>query len=79
MKCILLILARKIQIRARFFSGPKYMPIQNGKDKNGPFYRWGFTGAKYYYLPGNVKSRENARARTMKQARAIEMHKRAKK
>ena len=26
------------------------MPIQKGKDSNGPFYRWGTRGKKYYYF-----------------------------
>ncbi len=47
------------------------MPIHRGKDKNGPFYRWGESGKKYYYKPNNVESREAAHKKAWAQARAI--------
>jgi len=47
------------------------MPIINGKDKNGPYYQFGMTGKRYYYELGNKLSREIARERCVKQARAI--------
>lgn len=47
------------------------MPINRGRDKDGPYYRWGDSGKKYYYKSGDVKSREKARGKAVKQAQAI--------
>jgi hypothetical protein len=52
------------------------MPIQNGRDARGPYYRWGDSGKKYYYLAGHVRSRKAAHDRALRQARAIEASKR---
>jgi hypothetical protein len=54
------------------------MPLQNRQDAKGSFYRWGNSGYKYYYTIGNHRSREKAKEKAMKQARAIEAHKRWK-
>ena len=37
------------------------IPVINGSDSNGRFYRWGKSGKKYYYTPNNEKSREDAK------------------
>jgi hypothetical protein len=50
------------------------MPVKNGKDTKGFFYRWG-TRTKYYYVPGNVKSRNTAKAKADKQGVAINISK----
>jgi hypothetical protein len=47
------------------------MPVERGKDKDGPFYRWGKHGARYHYKSGNKKSRELAHDKAAKQGRAI--------
>lgn len=48
------------------------MPVQRSRDKNGSFYRYGSSGARYYYAPGDVRSRDNARSLAARQGRAIE-------
>jgi len=50
------------------------MPLVNGKDKEGHFYRWGRSGKKYYYPVGNSFLRDQARWRALRQGRAVEMH-----
>jgi len=52
------------------------MPIQRGHDGNGPFYRYGLTGKRYYYESSNATSRARARARAALQGRAIEARRR---
>lgn len=47
------------------------MPVMNGRDSKGPFYRWGETGFKYRYTANNVKEREKAKALAARQGRAI--------
>ena len=47
------------------------MPIIHGKNSNGPYYKFGLKGTKYYYEAGNKLSREIARERCAKQGRAI--------
>jgi hypothetical protein len=34
------------------------MPVKNGNDSKGPFYRWGDSGKKYYYATNNEKSKK---------------------
>lgn len=46
------------------------MPVRRSKDSKGPYYRWGESGKKYHYEPGNAKSREQARSKAEKQGRA---------
>lgn len=58
------------------------MPLTNSSDGRGRFYRWGYAGErgkKYYYITRNKKSRELAKQKAMKQARAIEWSKHSKK
>jgi hypothetical protein len=47
------------------------MPVQRGRDSQGPYYKWGNRGHHYYYLAGNKRSRERAYNRALKQGRAI--------
>jgi hypothetical protein len=46
------------------------MPLQNGKDKKGHFFRWGKTGKKYYYR--TKEERLLAKRKALKQGYAIE-------
>jgi len=48
------------------------MPLYQGTQKGKPYYRWGETVAKYFYVAGNKRSREQAKAKAMRQTRAIE-------
>jgi len=45
------------------------MPVQNGSDSKGKFYRWGKSGKKYYYSDGVSETR--AKNKALKQGRAI--------
>lgn len=47
------------------------MPVINGRDSDGPYYRWGQTGHKYYYISGHKRSREIAKGKAAAQGRAI--------
>ena len=47
------------------------MPIHRGRDSKGPYYQWGNSGKKYYYISGNKKSRENALSKAERQRSAI--------
>jgi len=55
------------------------MPIINGRDKNGPYYKFGVTGTKYYYTPKDPISRAESRALAAQQGRAIERSKALRK
>jgi hypothetical protein len=46
------------------------MPIHRGSDSKGPFYQWG-KQKKYYYKPGDKKSRDSAYNKAWKQSVAI--------
>lgn len=46
------------------------MPVERGKDSQGPYYRWGKSGKKYHYESGNADSRDRAKERAKKQGRA---------
>ena len=46
------------------------MPIKRGTDTKGSFYRWGSRGKKYYYKTGNTSSRNRAKQKAQRQARA---------
>ena len=48
------------------------MPVQRGKDADGPFFRWGRTGRKYRYRTGDERGRDRARARAVLQGRAAQ-------
>ena len=47
------------------------MPIHRRKDKNGPYFQYGESGAKYRYVANDKKGRELAEQRAHKHARAI--------
>ena len=47
------------------------MPVERKADTRGSYYRWGQSGAKYYYTPNNKQSRENAKQSAMRQGRAV--------
>lgn len=47
------------------------MPVINSKDSAGPYYKWGESGKKYHYIPGNKQSRNIAKRRALAQGRAI--------
>lgn len=47
------------------------MPVRRGKDSKGAFYRYGGSGKKYYFKPGDKTSRERAKKKAGKQAQAI--------
>ena len=51
------------------------MPIHQDKDLKGFFYQFGLTGKKYYYIPVNPQSKQNAYNKALKQSRAIEYSK----
>jgi hypothetical protein len=50
------------------------MPVERGKDRIGPFYRWGKHGTKYRYTPNDARSRESAHARATRQGQAAHAH-----
>ncbi len=47
------------------------MPLQACAKNKKPGYKWGKSGNCYTYSPGDKKSRQKAKARALKQARAI--------
>lgn len=47
------------------------MPIREGKDSNGFYFRYGTTGTKYYYLKGKNGDREKAYKKALRQTQAI--------
>lgn len=48
------------------------VPVKRGSDDRGPFYRWGDSGKRYRYTPGNEASRKRARDRAVLQGRAAQ-------
>jgi len=46
------------------------MPVNQGKDKNGYFVRWG-KQKKFYYNPNSILSYANAKYRAKQQGTAI--------
>mgnify|MGYP007128643824 CR=1 FL=1 len=44
--------------------------IIRATDTKGPYYKWGRTGKKYYYVSNNKRSRELARSKALKQRTA---------
>ena len=46
------------------------MPIHNGRDHYGYYFQWGHQ-TKYYYTPGNYRSKIIAYKKALKQAQAI--------
>lgn len=50
----------------------RIMPVQRARDRNGSFYRYGSSGARYYYASGDARSRNRAKSLAARQGRAIE-------
>ena len=50
------------------------MPIIRGKDKNGPYYKFGESGHKYYYKVNHPSSRRIAKNKAKHQGIAIHSH-----
>lgn len=46
------------------------MPIHQGRDRTGSYYRWGNRGKKYYFPPSCLACRSRARAQAGRQAAA---------
>lgn len=46
------------------------MPVRQGKDSHGSYYRWG-SRKKYYYDPKSKRSRDLARQKATKQGIAV--------
>jgi hypothetical protein len=46
------------------------VPVQRGKDSEGPYYKWGKSGKKYHYATGEKSSREMARKKAEQQGQA---------
>jgi hypothetical protein len=55
------------------------MPLINGSDAKGRYFKYGNSGRKYYYKARNVKSRYIAKQKAMRQGHAIEMRRRKSK
>ena len=47
------------------------MPVTQGFDHNGIFYRWGTQGKKYYYTNTNTSTQLKAYEKALRQGRAI--------
>lgn len=52
------------------------MPIKAKKDKKGNFFQFGKTGKKYYYRMNDIRSRELAYDKALRQGQAISISKR---
>ena len=46
------------------------MPVRRGKDSHGSFYQWG-SQKRYYYTPGDARSRSIAKGKATRQGEAI--------
>lgn len=55
------------------------MPLHNRRDSKGPYYIWGEYGKRYYYTEELKLSKARAKAKALKQGRAIEYRKHLKK
>jgi len=57
------------------------MPIYERLERqtNKPFFQYGTTGAKYYYIKGSKKSRDNAYHKALQQTKAIKASEARKK
>lgn len=47
------------------------MPIIEGKNKNGPYIKYGESGYPYPYKAGDKESKDKAKQKALKQARAM--------
>ncbi|HEX6312474.1 MAG TPA: hypothetical protein VF152_12735 [Acidimicrobiia bacterium] len=46
------------------------MPVQRGRDRDGPYYQWGDSGKRYHYSSGDARSRSRAKQQATRQGRA---------
>jgi hypothetical protein len=46
------------------------VPVHRSKDGNGPYYQWGQSGKKYHYEAGDKSSRQKAKEKAERQAKA---------
>jgi hypothetical protein len=46
------------------------MLVHSGSDTKGPYFRWTPAGRKYYYIAASSTSRDQARARALRDAAA---------
>lgn len=51
------------------------MPVVHKKDKNGLYFKYGSTGKKYYYTPGDPVNMYIAKYKAIKQGKAIKSSK----
>lgn len=51
------------------------MTLRQGADKQGPYYKWGSKGIKFYYETGNLASRKVAQRKAMRDRDRIEYFK----
>ena len=51
------------------------MPVMPCRKQGKPGYKWGKSGKCYTYTSGDKKSRDRAKAKAVKQGRAIEANK----
>lgn len=51
------------------------MPFRYGKEGNRQYIRWGSNGKKFYYKPGDKKSRERAKKKADEDRKRIEYFK----
>lgn len=51
------------------------MPLTKCRKNGRPWYKWWKSGACYTYVTNNPSSRESAKKKAMRQARAIEANK----
>ena len=47
------------------------MPVHRGNDHYGPYYQWGSSGKRYYYIINDKKSRDKAKQQAQTQGNAI--------
>lgn len=50
------------------------MPLHRARDRHGPYYAYGYSGKRYYYISGNKKSRLIALNKSIQQMKAIEVN-----
>lgn len=50
------------------------MPVHRGRNSQGSYYQWGNHGKKYYYVSGNMASRDKAYKQAQAQGRAAYAH-----
>jgi hypothetical protein len=51
------------------------MPIREGVSNNKPYFQYGTTGKKYFYIPTSKKSKIIAYSKALRQTKAIHSRK----